>query len=196
MNGVDGVVKVDGEVIPANRERWLPYPSIQRTRLQACLRHLGLFTVHYIVVDSLVGYLHVVSKDTIADARGSHAVVAKMISTNEFILLPFLQHAPFAFLNVPKIHPPVWFIETTIEAFIALIVWQSLSMGYRAIAFVMVGSGFYETDAWEVDLFDQPWKADSILNMWGRRWHQIFRVGGLSLEPCTLDCSVLSQIGG
>ncbi|ORX36319.1 hypothetical protein BD324DRAFT_628280 [Kockovaella imperatae] len=174
-HGTKGSVKVDGKIFPRHPERWLPYTLAHRTRLQASIRHLTLAVTHYLVVNTLIEFLHIVAPETIGNSSGVKGSVPKFILTHRLIVFPWLQAVPFKSLNIEPILAPVWLTETVTEAFIAIIAWQGLSWGYRMVAVVAIASGIYEVEAWEVDLFDQPWKADSILNMWGRRWHQIFR---------------------
>jgi hypothetical protein len=96
---------------------------------------------------------------------------------------------PRSTLLVP-VHP--WVVLLISELCIGIGVWQALSLGYHFFAMLCVGSGLYEVDAWEVNFFDQWWKADSLLELWGRGWHQIFRVSGDSASRASVSRCRLS----
>ena len=68
---------------------------------------------------------------------------------------------------------PTWITELICEINLALGLWQGIEWGYHSFALLAVGSGIWETESWEVDMFDAPWKADSMMDLWGRRWHQV-----------------------
>ena len=164
--------------------RYLPQAKLGRTRLQASLRHLGLFITHCLALDALMGLLKAFASDTIGNSAGIHRAVDVFIATHDFYLFPYLRNSSLTRLlvsigfneTITDFQPPTWFVEVVVMSCIATITWQGLTMAYRFIAFWYVATGIYEVEAWEVDLFNQPWKADSVLDMWGRRWHQVFRV--------------------
>jgi hypothetical protein len=177
VKGPDGGVQVNGsatpDVIPHHRERWLPYTSDPgRSRLSAAFRHFRLMVIYYTVFDTLMALLWHVGGSTIADPHGRPGAVQTFLDSSHFVMLPKLAH---------PLPVPTALVVVIIELSIATAVWQAISMGYHTVALMAVASGLWETEAWEVDIFDAPWKADSILDMWGRRWHQIFRVSRLLL---------------
>ncbi len=171
-NGPDGSVKVKGQATPGNRERWLPYVSRGRTRLRATIRHFTHAYVHFVVLETLVTLIRHFGSDTIGNPTGHPHAMASFL-TKSFVLFPDLLLIP-----VPRM-----LIEMVCEFSIAAGVWQGISWGYHTLAFLTVGSGLWEVESWEVDLFDAPWKADSMMDLWGRRWHQLFRVGPLHTCP-------------
>lgn len=71
---------------------------------------------------------------------------------------------------------PSLLVDLVVKAAIGGGVFNMLILGYHAAAFVMVGSGLYEVEAWETDLFKGPLGSESLLDFWGKGWHQIFRV--------------------
>lgn len=54
-------------------------------------------------------------------------------------------------------------------------IWGFLSIWYHAVAFGCIASGLWEPDSWDVDVFDAPLRSTSLMELWGRRWHQLFR---------------------
>jgi hypothetical protein len=51
-----------------------------------------------------------------------------------------------------------------------------LGIIYHAVATVAIASTIWPSAAWDVDLFDRPFAATSVIDLWGRRWHQVTRV--------------------
>jgi hypothetical protein len=161
-------IKGDGKGVEDSfkPERWLPYVSAGRTRSQAALRHLYHAIIHYITIDTLMAMIDVFGKGTIANPHYTPNSIPRFISSHSFTLLP----------HFFPMTPPPWLVEAVVELSVGAGVWQGISWGYHTFGFLAVASGLYEVEAWEVDHFDSPWKADSLLDMWGKRWHQMFRV--------------------
>ena len=179
----DGGVKSENDIIPHHRERWLPYTSKpHRSRISAVFRHLRRTAVYYTVFDTLMALLWHFGGSTIANPSGMVGAVDSFLDTSRFVLFP---HSAWS-TKVPTL-----VVAIIIELSIAGAVWQAISMGYHTFAMVAVGSGIWEVEAWEVDIYDSPWKGDSILNMWGRRWHQLFRVSCLNeMSKILTDLSI------
>jgi hypothetical protein len=174
-NGPDGdvKVKVNGDAVDVAAEvdqsRWLPMPTVRRTRSQATLRHARLTATYYLVLDTMLCLLRSLGKSTIGRPDAPPSATHIFIHKNVYSLLP---------RSTLSVHVHPWVVLLISELCIGVGVWQALSLGYHFFAMLCVGSGLYEVEAWEVDLFDQWWKADSLLELWGRGWHQIFRVSG------------------
>lgn len=162
----------DGQVSSKSRERWLPYSKIKRTKASSLRRHAVHAFVHYASLDTLSAALRYWGSDNIANPNGFAGSMAAYNAQNHFVFLPHI-------LDIPV--PPIlvtWALVLTM----VIGIWQGMSWIYHLFAFIAVGSGLWEVSSYEVDLFDQPWKADSMLDLWGRRWHQIFRVRPSSLS--------------
>ena len=170
----------NGRALKSTTPAQLPTTSPRRTRLEASVRHLNLFFIHFTMTAFLCILLREVGSDTIGNARGIPNSVNRFLSENTFVLLPFLSESS-SLSKIPLFFPPSWIIEIIIEWFGFLVVWQTLVMGFRFVALLGVASGLYEVEAWETDLFNAPWKAESLIDMWGKRWHQLFRVGPTAL---------------
>jgi hypothetical protein len=158
-------------------------PTVRRTRSQATLRHARLTATHYLVLDTMLCLLRSLGKSTIGRPDAPPNATRIFIYKNVYTLLPR------STLLVP-VHP--WVVLLISELCIGIGVWQALSLGYHFFAMLCVGSGLYEVDAWEVNFFDQWWKADSLLELWGRGWHQIFRVSGDSASRASVSRCRLS----
>jgi hypothetical protein len=173
--GTDGAVKVDGETRSVHVESWLPRPDgVTRTRSQAMKRHLFLGLQSLWIIDFLLTLERYVASTTLGNPYGTKHAVKTFVNSNQIMLLPGTS------LEIPC---PTLLTETIITISVGTTVWQGLVGGYHLFALGALCVG-WEVEAWEVDLMDQPWKADSLLDMWGRRWHQLFRVG-LVFFPCT-----------
>jgi hypothetical protein len=167
LQSADGGVVVHGKATPREfqPERWLPYVSDNRTRTQATIRHVYHYIIHYIATDILMTLIWLAT-DTIGNPNPVEGSMTKLVESYGFVLLP---------LHFPTLAPN-WLIFIMVELGVGAYVWQAISCGYHFFAALAVGLGIYEVEAWEIDHFDAPWKADSLLDMWGKRWHQMFRV--------------------
>lgn len=52
---------------------------------------------------------------------------------------------------------------------------QLLTAAYNCVAALFVSTGLWSVEGWAIDLFCNPGAADSLLNFWSRRWHQVLR---------------------
>jgi len=165
-----GNVKIDGQVQtdPVQVESWLPQPTalVPRTRPQALKRHFLLALQGLWIIDSLLALERYVAADTLGNPFGREHAMTTFTRLNQIMILP----------GTPLEFPcPSLLTETVITLAVGTTVWQGLVGGYHLFAFVAILAG-WEVESWEVDLMDQPWKSESLLDMWGRRWHQLFRV--------------------
>lgn len=143
----------------------LPRP---RTRSGAIGRHVRHAFTHYAVLDTMLAVLRRIGPDTLAAVHASTqpGLFAQFLNTTGFRVLPALldwKTTPFA-------------VEFATQCCVPIIIWQALSAGYHVAAALALGTGLWEVQSWDVDLFDAPWKADSLIDLWGKRWHQLFRV--------------------
>ena len=138
-----------------------PLPTHCRTRFQATIRHLLLTLLAHSVLDV---QLQLLSRSPWF-VQPTPKSISKWSGTPR-ILLP----------SSLRIVMPSWVAAQIPVTLTGYIVYAGLSWGYRVAALVCVGSGLWDVESWEVDLFDSPWNADSVLQLWGRRWHQLFRV--------------------
>ncbi|KAI6009032.1 membrane bound O-acyl transferase family-domain-containing protein [Pisolithus marmoratus] len=64
--------------------------------------------------------------------------------------------------------------SSAITALMAVVIYSSLQMMYDMATIVGV-TVFQQDPAQWPPAFDKPWKADSLRDFWGYRWHQLFR---------------------
>jgi len=175
-------IKMDGKVEngPVHVEAWLPKPtsSTPRTRPQALKRHALLALRGLWIIDSLLALERYVAADTLGNPLGRNDAMRTFTRLNQIKLLPGTP------LEMPC---PTFLTESVITLAVGTTVWQGLVGGYHLFAFFAIIAG-WEVESWEVDLMDSPWKSDSLLDMWGRRWHQLFRVSCSRFSsPCSAD---------
>ncbi|KAK8861464.1 hypothetical protein IAR55_002284 [Kwoniella newhampshirensis] len=167
----DGGVEVGGKIIPnlVTKSSWLPLPNVPRTRLGAVVRHCYIAIRNYIVVDTTLSLLREFGHDTIGSTTATPDALHRFAHNNLFLVFPHANfgHGLFA--------APPWLVEIWAVTGVAACVWLGISMGYHFFGALCVGSGLWETESWEIDLFDSPLHSDSLLDFWGRRWHQFFR---------------------
>jgi len=165
-----GNAEIDGQIEegPVHVESWLPKPAshLSRTKLQALKRHALLALRGLWTIDSLLALERYVAADTLGNPLGKDNAMRTFTRLNQIKLLPGTS------LEIPC---PTFLTESVITLAVGTTVWQGLVGGYHLFALLAILAG-WEVESWEVDLMDSPWKCESLLDMWGRRWHQLFRV--------------------
>ncbi|TXT04280.1 hypothetical protein VHUM_04278 [Vanrija humicola] len=154
------------------RRKRHPRPT---TRAGSVARHVRHALVHYVVLDTMLALLRLVGPDTLGTPHGTRNVLDKFVNSTRITALP-------GFLGWVVPSGGVRFLT---ELCVPLAIWQALSCGYHALATACIGSGLWEVQSWDVDLFDSPWRADSIIDLWGKRWHQMFRHQFIILSVAT-----------
>ncbi|WVO13227.1 hypothetical protein L204_100840 [Cryptococcus depauperatus] len=164
----DGGVETHGKTVPKGRTYppWVSKPPAKLSRYASVWRHFKIAFRGYVVSDVLLALLREFGSDTIGSNRPVPNALSRFSHENIFIVFPKL---------FGGFRAPWWTVELVSVISVAVCVWLGLSISYHALAAVAIGSGLYETEAWEADLFDNPLNSDSLLDFWGRRWHQFFR---------------------
>ncbi|BEI98086.1 hypothetical protein CcaverHIS631_0303850 [Cutaneotrichosporon cavernicola] len=135
------------------------------SRTGAIARHVLHVTTHYVVLDTFLAFLHHTGLELSPGGRGT---LERYVLQSRFIALPDMLGGRLAH------HVPPGILTICIEACVPIVIWQGLNLGYHVAAVIFLCAG-WEVESWNVDLFDAPWRADSIIDLWGRRWHQLFR---------------------
>ncbi|WVQ94491.1 hypothetical protein IAU59_001570 [Kwoniella sp. CBS 9459] len=172
----DGGFEINGRTIPdtRHREKWLPWPKVRRTRSQAVKRHAVIALRNYVLFDTFLSLVRDFGADTIGSTSPVPNGFYRFSHENQFVLFPRLFNATWGSGAGPLV-APWWLTEIATELGVATGVWLGISAGYHFLGAVLVGTGLWEVESWEVDLFDNPLAAESLLDFWGRRWHQFFR---------------------
>lgn len=147
-------------------DRWLARPSHTRTRKEAFQRHLILGSIYFLILDISLNLLRQLGSTTVALSNVPTGGVDRFFS-QAFIILP---RSKYAF------RAPHLLVNFVVKAFIGNGVVMLLNGGYHLAGAVAVGSGVYAVEAWEPDMFANPLGVGSLLEFWGKGWHQIFRV--------------------
>lgn len=146
-------------------ERHLPKPSGRPTsRLGAIARHMVWVIGYYLFMDALLATFRRVGGPLLLP--GPVGAVKAYSYSSRFIMFP----------GVLDIEPYPFLVAYAVQACVPGIICGGLQLGYHLAAVVCLSSTFWEVDSWDVDLFDGPWKAQSLIDLWGKRWHQLFRV--------------------
>lgn len=146
------------------------------TRLGAMARHAAYFVFFYTVLDAAFSLIRQMAPDTLAHgAVGGESALKRFLDTTRIELLP---RAGLGIV-VPRV-----VVAFCVLSCVASAVYWGISVCYHgaAVAFLALG---WEISAWDVDVFDQPWKAESVIDLWGRRWHQLFRHQFIVLSSVT-----------
>lgn len=157
---------VAGQGEQVHVESWLPRPVLSRTKPQALKRHALLALRGLWIIDFLLALERYVAADTLGNPFGRDDAMRTFTRLNVIKLLPGTP------LEMPC---PTFLTESVITLAVGTTIWQGLVGGYHLFAFFAILAG-WEVESWEIDLMDSPWKCESLLDMWGRRWHQLFRV--------------------
>lgn len=163
--------KLDGPQIERQYSLSRPMPPRPKTRLGAVLRHLGHTLRAYLILDIMMGLSQVATSPEWSAIRGGTLpaeadMIDKLAAKNHFTLFP-------GTLNIPI---SSWGIGYTTSYACNICVWVGFTFAYHIQAALTIASGLWEPSSWDLDLFFHPWFADSVLDFWGRRWHQILRV--------------------
>ena len=161
--------------LPYDKEHWLPYTHSSRSWLASVWWHIWRSALSYTAIDFTLSLMWQFGAAQLCDPRGRENSIKAFLDASTFVLFP-RSSSP---IPIPRV-----VVEVGVELGVACGVWQAISWLYHLAAALLVGSGLWESQSWELDIFDKPWKADSILDMWGRRWHQLFRVSSLFLAMC------------
>jgi hypothetical protein len=145
-----------------------------RTRFQAIRRHAALCLAWLWFVDTLVT-VHG-SSNLSSLISGDPTVTAPHTISDNLITRFARDHSITLFPSSPRpLTLPAVLVEFLMATFVASGVCAGLIGGYHGFAVLGLLAG-WEVDSWEVDLMDSPWRGTSLLDVWGRRWHQVFRV--------------------
>lgn len=151
------------------KPRWIPAPIYllwtrrPSSRPGAIARHLLHACTHYSVLDTFLVILRRTAQDL---NKGGEGVLEKYALAAKFVGLPGVLDGRFVF-NVPP-----GLLAICVEISVPIVIWQGLNFGYHVFAILALCGG-WEVQSWDVDLFDAPWRADSLIDLWGRRWHQV-----------------------
>jgi hypothetical protein len=128
--------------------------------------HLGMFGVHYVALDLGCWFCRTAFAESIGSMDGGdvYEVGNQMIEY-------FARWIPG--LNSNPLRTPILHIFATITTyFVGLTIYQALCYGYHLVAILgMVVLG-EEGEEWPV-LMRKPWRATSLSDFWGRRWHAV-----------------------
>lgn len=135
--------------------------------------HAKYALAHWLILDALTFAFHTFGRHGIGSPRGGSiydsATSAVRLIQRHFPSLFTSPHAPVITWLIRQGHIVLVHFAT------GMAFYQGLCLGYHLAA--LGGLGLLKQDASQWPrLMDAPLKADSLLQFWGKRWHQIFRV--------------------
>lgn len=136
-------------------------------RADSVRRHIFNIVWRFALIDIVCTHLRVMGHDTIQLAGGMPGVVDAFTSRVGIRLLPLLP------INVEV---PSFMLAILAELVIPTVVCLWIAIVFHAAATIAVASTFWEPASWDVDMFDAPFLATSLIDGWGKRWHQVLRV--------------------
>lgn len=153
--------KVPADYVERHLQNTLgPRPT---SRLGSVLRHAAIAAALYVGLDTCFSIMRR-GDPVFQQPYGGTNVLDTFIYGNTFIAAPGV-------LDVPV---PNGVVKVVIELAILAAVWMAFEGLYQLFAAVHVALGA-PVKAWDPNLFGSPWKSDSLIDLWGKRWHQTFR---------------------
>ncbi|KLT40020.1 hypothetical protein CC85DRAFT_287902 [Cutaneotrichosporon oleaginosum] len=137
-----------------------PRPS---SRAGSVARHAAYAAALYVGMDACFSFMRR-ADPVFQQPYGGSNVLDTFIYGNRFIALPGL-------LDVPV---PNYVVKIIIQLAILVVIWMAFEGLYQLFAAVHVALGA-PVKAWDPNIFGAPWKSDSLIDLWGKRWHQTFR---------------------
>lgn len=151
-------------------QHWRRFPR-PTSRWGSSLRHLYKTLALYTIMDTVFSLTRAIGPHAIAPPGGLPLIekyghiMAGWLAESEGVLFPSTLRLPL----------PKWLMSTFMELIPPLAIWGFLSVWYHFVAFLCIASGYWEPEVWDIDVFDAPLKSTSLMQLWGRRWHQVFR---------------------
>jgi hypothetical protein len=96
--------------------------------------------------------------------NGGSNVLHNFVYANRFIYMPGMLDWEI----------PQRAVEMLVQLAILAVIWMAFEGLYQLFAAVHVALGA-PVKAWDPNLFGSPWMSDSLIDLWGKRWHQTFR---------------------
>jgi len=146
-------------------ERHLRYNVVgwrPKNRAVAIARHAAYSAFCYTVIDmmyQLLPRLHPVFRQP---HGGAH--VLPTFANSGLRLLPGVLDIPF----------PPFAVVMLVQAGMGLTIWMIFEGLFQLFAVIHLLLG-WPVEAWDVNMFGSVWRADSLIDLWGTRWHQTFR---------------------
>lgn len=152
---------------PAKPERTLTQEEVNRKALRV---HARYALIHWVILDLLTFSFQTLGRRGIGSPRGG-----SIYASADTVVRCVQQHIPSLFRTAygPTI---TWLIRQLHIVFIhfatGMAFYQGLCFGYHLAA--LGGLFIFRQDAGQWPrLMNQPLMADSILQFWGKRWHQV-----------------------
>ncbi|KAG8832286.1 hypothetical protein FRC17_001568 [Serendipita sp. 399] len=153
-------------------------------RRRFLLAYLRFFIFSFVTLDFLESALKVLPGFSSHGHGGSIFFVKVLPSflARNSVLSPFIKAYPVVSLLAFR-----YFVSTMITFAIGFGVIAGFNMVYSLLVLFFVGLLGHNPESWAFPLFDHPWRATSLADFWGRRWHQtlrqtFFTFGGRPLE--------------
>lgn len=137
---------------PAHPKPWAP-----TSRARSVVRHVWAAAWRYAAADVVIAFQRSLGAESIAKPGGAPGAVAVFVDTWGQGIVGRGAAWLYAMLTIPAVASLL------------------IATGYHAIGALATATA-WEPAAWDTPMFDSFLLADSLNNLWGRRWHQIIRV--------------------
>lgn len=142
----------------------IPTPPLRTTlRWRLIKQCIVSFVLHILVIDALIHVIHTLNP-ALSDPEGASIY----LPTNPTFSVP----TALSWVTVHLTHIIITFC-------VGIIIYAGVVYPYEAVRIVALLLGG-DPVRWPA-AFDAPWAATSLKDLWGRRWHQIFRHAFTSL---------------
>lgn len=159
-------------------------PKAARSRVAAVAHHARVAITQFMIMDTIQALFLALAPNTIGSPSPFPRGKVDTLLSTQLYLLPSV---------LPPIPVPTILLQAGIAASIGAGTWLVLSWPYHLLATFSILLGIYEPDAFDPNLFSNPFGATSLLDFWGRRWHQNFRRDFTLLSTATVRVLRLPQ---
>jgi hypothetical protein len=169
-----GLGNVGLDISPGISNAKVPPDYVER-HLQNCLgprptsrfgsfaRHAAYAAAMYLGMDVCFSFMRA-ADPIFRQPNGGSNVLHNFVYANRFIYMPGMLDWEI----------PQRAVEMLVQLAILAVIWMAFEGLYQLFAAVHVALGA-PVKAWDPNLFGSPWMSDSLIDLWGKRWHQTFR---------------------
>jgi hypothetical protein len=133
-----------------------------KSRLGSIARHVAYSALCYTVIDTIYQILPRLNP-VFHNPYGGWGVLETFIHSPLYLLPGYLD-----------VRLPAWLLHMVVEAAVGITIWMFFEGFYHLFATVHIMLG-WDIQAWDPNMFGSMWRADSLIDLWGTRWHQTFR---------------------
>lgn len=134
-----------------------PYTSSNARYLPTVLHHFSYFILRLFIFDALTLLVHIL------DPTNLGAILPRVTPGNWDQGMNTIS---------TKTGVPVWLVPSICTLVSTIMTYAGVGVGWDQHAMLAVGSGLWAPEEWP-KIMNQPWKSQSLNEVWGRRYHTV-----------------------